>query len=258
MENSIHFTCEGCGKTLKARNEIGGKKTRCACGHVLTIPESLQIRTAGPELSPSQKKWIVIASLACIALGAASLASFALHLDLTWIAVTVLLSLSLAFFSSMIYVMVKSGNTPLGGALVDELGKHFRRAAYFWGIYGASLIAIPVGVAAVDGFSGPKFDLSKVGFALRLSLGLGLCLTAAYAYRFSMRALWSGVYISVVLLLMSFLSVTVFARGVPDRGTALLFCLFPSISLTMGIHPLGLVRERSKKRMGKSDGLPTR
>ncbi len=38
MEEHIRFSCPACGKQLKAKPEIAGRKTRCPCGEVFSIP----------------------------------------------------------------------------------------------------------------------------------------------------------------------------------------------------------------------------
>jgi len=38
MEERISFFCPACGKELKAKLEIAGRKTRCQCGEVFSIP----------------------------------------------------------------------------------------------------------------------------------------------------------------------------------------------------------------------------
>jgi DNA-directed RNA polymerase subunit RPC12/RpoP len=38
---SVSFACAGCGKTVKARAELAGKKVKCPqCGQVIPVPPS--------------------------------------------------------------------------------------------------------------------------------------------------------------------------------------------------------------------------
>ena len=37
---SVTFACPGCGKSIKVRDELAGKKGKCpGCGAILTVPE---------------------------------------------------------------------------------------------------------------------------------------------------------------------------------------------------------------------------
>jgi RsiW-degrading membrane proteinase PrsW (M82 family) len=36
---SIAFACTGCGKSFKVKDELAGRKARCACGQMLTVPK---------------------------------------------------------------------------------------------------------------------------------------------------------------------------------------------------------------------------
>lgn len=35
---SIEFACDACGKSFKVKEELAGRKAKCKCGHVLTVP----------------------------------------------------------------------------------------------------------------------------------------------------------------------------------------------------------------------------
>src|SRR5678815_2959020 len=35
------FSCGGCGKTYKWKPQLAGKKAKCKCGHVMTVPKEL-------------------------------------------------------------------------------------------------------------------------------------------------------------------------------------------------------------------------
>lgn len=59
MARYIHFSCSSCGKTLKAKPELAGKKARCACGQTVEIlsresPATPATSTAasGPQTKP--------------------------------------------------------------------------------------------------------------------------------------------------------------------------------------------------------------
>ena len=35
---SIGFACTGCGKSFKVKDELAGRKAKCSCGHLMTVP----------------------------------------------------------------------------------------------------------------------------------------------------------------------------------------------------------------------------
>jgi hypothetical protein len=35
---SIAFACTGCGKSFKVKDELAGRKAKCTCGQVVTVP----------------------------------------------------------------------------------------------------------------------------------------------------------------------------------------------------------------------------
>ena len=48
----ISFACSGCGKQLKVKDEVAGKKVKCpGCGQVIAAPERVPSLTAGASLS---------------------------------------------------------------------------------------------------------------------------------------------------------------------------------------------------------------
>ena len=40
-ENQFKFACGGCGRTATWRQELAGKRVRCKCGHITTVPTEL-------------------------------------------------------------------------------------------------------------------------------------------------------------------------------------------------------------------------
>jgi hypothetical protein len=51
MGQLIRFSCNSCGKTLKAKSELVGKKARCSCGQIVKIPgPTLAAPSAGAPL----------------------------------------------------------------------------------------------------------------------------------------------------------------------------------------------------------------
>jgi hypothetical protein len=56
MSQLLHFSCDSCGKTLKAKPELVGKKARCACGHIVRIPGPAQpVPSAGLPQGTAQQ-----------------------------------------------------------------------------------------------------------------------------------------------------------------------------------------------------------
>ncbi len=56
MNELIHFKCSACGKALKAKPELGGKRSRCPCGQTVTIPHHASSDSSGdpPQISGQQ------------------------------------------------------------------------------------------------------------------------------------------------------------------------------------------------------------
>ena len=50
LDAMISLTCPGCRRTLRVKEELAGKKGKCSCGHVMTVP-----RPQAPADPPSRR-----------------------------------------------------------------------------------------------------------------------------------------------------------------------------------------------------------
>jgi RsiW-degrading membrane proteinase PrsW (M82 family) len=46
---SIAFACTGCGKSFKVKDELAGRKAKCSCGHLMTVPQPAAPAGEAPE-----------------------------------------------------------------------------------------------------------------------------------------------------------------------------------------------------------------
>ncbi|MHC4404286.1 MAG: hypothetical protein ACYTG0_31920 [Planctomycetota bacterium] len=52
---SISFQCPNCGKRFKVRDDLAGKRAKCTCGNVMTIPKAAPSAAAPPPTPPVAK-----------------------------------------------------------------------------------------------------------------------------------------------------------------------------------------------------------
>jgi hypothetical protein len=50
----IAFACPGCGKQLKVKDELAGKKVKCpGCGCVAQVPSKVEVLSSGASTAPA-------------------------------------------------------------------------------------------------------------------------------------------------------------------------------------------------------------
>jgi WD40 repeat protein len=70
----LSFPCPGCGKTLKARTELAGKRVKCpACGKPAQVPEAKAGPAPAPPARPWRRRGAALAAFAASGLSAALL-----------------------------------------------------------------------------------------------------------------------------------------------------------------------------------------
>jgi hypothetical protein len=54
----IHFTCPSCGRALRAKDDMAGKKSKCpGCGHAVSIDPPEVVPIVEPEPAPAAPWW---------------------------------------------------------------------------------------------------------------------------------------------------------------------------------------------------------